>query len=179
MIPDLVKQSGPFFDDVRLERDGGILVFILKERPSIASITLNGNEDIASEELIDSLKQIGFAEGRAFDRSELEKLEQELRRQYNSLGKYAVKLESTVTEMDNNRVAVTIDISEGVAAKIQKINIVGNNVYKEKKLLKLFKLGTPSLLSFYTKKDQYSRQKLGPDCFTRSGIIKGVTHLHW
>ncbi|MCK5498518.1 MAG: outer membrane protein assembly factor BamA, partial [Gammaproteobacteria bacterium] len=87
-----------FFDDVRLERDGGILVFILKERPSIASITLNGNEDIASEELIDSLKQIGFAEGRAFDRSELEKLEQELRRQYNSLGKYAVKLESTVTE---------------------------------------------------------------------------------
>ena len=152
-----------FFDDVRLERDGGILVFILKERPSIASITLNGNEDIASEELIDSLKQIGFAEGRAFDRSELEKLEQELRRQYNSLGKYAVKLESTVTEMDNNRVAVTIDISEGVAAKIQKINIVGNEVYKEKKLLKLFKLGTPSLLSFYTKKDQYSRQKLSAD----------------
>lgn len=152
-----------FFDDVRLERDGGILVFILKERPSIASITLNGNEDITSEDLIDGLKQIGFAEGRAFDRSELEKLEQELRRQYNSLGKYAVKLESTVTELDNNRVAVVIDISEGVAAKIQKINIVGNEVYKEKKLLKLFKLGTPSLLSFYTKKDQYSRQKLGAD----------------
>ncbi len=121
-----------FFKDIRLERDGGILVIILEERPSIGSITLSGNEDIRSEDLIDSLRQIGFAEGRAFDRSQLEKLEQELRRQYNSLGKYAVKIESTVTELDNNRVAVAIDVSEGVAAKIQKINIVGNTVFKEK-----------------------------------------------
>lgn len=140
-----------FFTDVRLERDGGILVFILVERPAIASISLSGNEDIASEDLIDSLRQIGFAEGRAFDRSQLEKLEQELTRQYNSLGKYAVKLESTVTELDNNRVAVTISVSEGVAAKIQKINIVGNTVFKEKKLLKKFKLSTTTLISFYSK----------------------------
>jgi len=152
-----------FFKDVRLERDGGILVFILVERPSIGSITLSGNDDIASEDLIDSLRQIGFAEGRAFDRSQLQKLEQELRRQYNSLGKYAVKINSTVTELDYNRVAVTIDVSEGVAAKIQKINIVGNTVYKEKKLIKLFKLSTPTLFSFFTKKDQYSRQKLSAD----------------
>ena len=152
-----------FFKDVRLERDGGILVIILEERPSIASITLSGNEDIRSEDLIDSLRQIGFAEGRAFDRSQLEKLEQELRRQYNSLGKYAVKLESTVTELDNNRVAVAIDVSEGVAAKIRKINIVGNTVFKEKKLLKLFKSTTPTLFSFFTKDDQYSRQKLTAD----------------
>ena len=152
-----------FFKDVRLERDGGILVFILVERPAIASITLIGNEDIRSEDLIDNLRQIGFAEGRAFDRSQLEKLEQELTRQYNSLGKYAVKLESTVTELENNRVAVTIEISEGIAAKIQKINIVGNTVYKEKKLIKKFKLSTPSLFSFYTKSDQYSRQKLSAD----------------
>jgi outer membrane protein insertion porin family len=152
-----------FFKDVRLERDGGILVFILEERPSIGSITLSGNEDIASEDLIDSLRQVGFSEGRAFDRSQLEKLEQELRRQYNSLGKYAVKLKSTVTELDNNRVAVAIDVSEGVAAKIQKINIVGNKIFKEKKLIKLFKLSTPTLLSFFTKKDQYSRQKLSAD----------------
>jgi len=152
-----------FFKDVRLERDGGILVIILEERPSIGSITLSGNEDIRSEDLIDSLRQIGFAEGRTFNRSQLEKLEQELRRQYNSLGKYAVKLESTVTELDNNRVAVAIDISEGVAAKIRKINIVGNAVFKEKKLLKLFKSTTPTLFSFFTKDDQYSRQKLTAD----------------
>lgn len=151
------------FDDVRLERDGDVLVVIVKERPSIGSITLNGNEDIKSEDLIDGLRQIGFAEGRVFDQSQLDALERELRRQYFSLGKYGVKLESTVTELENNRVAVVIDISEGVAARIKQINIVGNESFKEKKLLKLFKLSTPNFLSFFTKKDQYSKQKLSAD----------------
>jgi len=152
-----------FFDDVRLERDGGVLVFILKERPTIGSITLNGNEDIKSDELIDGLRQIGFAEGRVFNQAQLEKLEQELQRQYFSLGKYAVDIESTVTPIDNNRVAVVIDISEGIAAKIRQINIIGNEAFGEKKLLKLFKLSTPTLFSFFTKVDQYSRQKLSGD----------------
>jgi len=152
-----------FFDDVRLERDGGILVFILKERPTIGSIALNGNEDINSEDLIDGLRQIGFAEGRVFNQAQLEKLEQELQRQYFSLGKYAVDIESTVTPIDNNRVSVVIDISEGIAARISQINIVGNEAFSEKKLLKLFKLSTPTLFSFFTKVDQYSRQKLSGD----------------
>ena len=152
-----------FFDDVRLERDGGILVFILKERPTIGSIALNGNEDINSEDLIDGLRQIGFAEGRVFNQAQLEKLEQELQRQYFSLGKYAVDIESTVTPIDNNRVSVVIDISEGIAARISQINIVGNEAFSEKKLLKLFKLSTPTFFSFFTKVDQYSRQKLSGD----------------
>ncbi|MBI4005091.1 MAG: outer membrane protein assembly factor BamA [Gammaproteobacteria bacterium] len=151
------------FEDVRLERDGGVLVFIIKERPAIGSITLNGNKDIRTEDLLDGLKQIGFAEGRVFNQSQLDKLEQELRRQYFSLGKYAVGIESTVTPLENNRVAVTIDISEGIAAKIRQINIVGNDAFSEKKLLKVFKLTTPTMISFFTKSDQYSREKLSAD----------------
>lgn len=152
-----------FFEDIKIERDGNILILILTERPAIGSISFSGNHDIESEDLIGGLRQIDFAEGRSFDRGQLEKLEQELRRQYNSLGKYAVKLESTVTELDDNRVAVAIDISEGAVAKIEKINIVGNVVYEEEELLELFKLSEPKLFSFFTKSDQYSRQKLTAD----------------
>ncbi len=152
-----------FFDDVRLERDGNILVFIIKERPAIGSITMTGNEDIKTDDLLENLKQFGFAEGRVFIQSQLDQTEQELERQYYSLGKYAVKIKSTVTELDNNRVGIVIDVSEGLAAKIKKINIVGNTVFEEKKLLKQFKLSTPTWLSFYTKNDQYSKQKLSGD----------------
>jgi outer membrane protein insertion porin family len=152
-----------FFDDVRLERDGNILVFILKERPAIGSITMSGNDDIDTDDLLENLKQLGFAEGRVFVQSQLDQVEQELQRQYYSLGKYAVKIDSTVTELDNNRVGILIEVSEGLAAKIKKINIVGNAIFKEKKLLKQFKLSTPTLLSFYTKNDQYSKQKLSGD----------------
>ncbi len=152
-----------FFDDVRLERDGGVLVFIIKERPAIGSITLNGNKDIKSEDLLTSLRQIGFAEGRIFNQAQLDSLEQELRRQYFSLGKYSVDVKSNVIPLDDNRVDVIIDISEGIAAKIRQINIVGNDSFKEKALLKQFKLSTPTMFSFFTKSDQYSKEKLAGD----------------
>jgi outer membrane protein insertion porin family len=152
-----------FFEDVKLERDGNDLILIFKERPSIGSITMVGNEDIKTDELLESLKQFGFAEGRVFVQSQLDSVEQELQRQYYSNGKYGVKINSSVTELDNNRVGIRIEVSEGIAAKIKKINIVGNTVYPEKKLLKQFKLSSPTLLSFYTKNDQYSKQKLSGD----------------
>ena len=152
-----------FFDDVRLERDGGVLVFIIKERPAIASITMNGNKDIKSEDLLTSLRQIGFAEGRIFNQAQLDSLEQELQRQYFSLGKYAVDIKSNVIPLEDNRVDVVIDISEGIAAKIRQINIVGNDSFKEKELLKQFKLTTPTMFSFFTKSDQYSKEKLAGD----------------
>ena len=155
-----------FFDDVRLEREGDVLVVIVKERPAIGSIEITGNKDIKTEELMDGLKQAGFAEGRVFDQSQLDRLEQELRRQYFSAGKYAVDIKSTVTPLDSNRVGVSIEISEGRAARIRQINIVGNSVFSEKELLKEFELSPPTLFSFFTKSDQYSRQKLSGDLET-------------
>ncbi len=152
-----------FFEDVRLERDGDVLVFLFRERPAIGTIAMSGNEDIKTDELLENLKQFGFAEGRVFVQAQLDQVEQELQRQYYSFGKYAVKINSTVTELDNNRVSILIEVSEGLAARIKKINIVGNKLFKEKKLLKQFKLSAPTLFSFFTKNDQYSKQKLSGD----------------
>lgn len=151
------------FKDVRLERDGNVLVVILVERPAIGDITVTGNKDIKTEDLLEGLKQIGFAAGRVYDAAVLEKVELELIRQYFSLGKYGVRIKTSVTTVDENRVDVSIDISEGQVAKIVQINIVGNTAFSEKRLLKTFKLTTPTLISFFTKSDQYSRQKLSAD----------------
>lgn len=155
-----------FFDDVQLSRDGDALVITVKERAAIGSITISGNKDIKTEDLLDGLNQVGFAEGRVFDQSQLDGLERELRRQYFSAGKYAVKIDSQVTPLSDNRVAVSIDISEGKAAKIRQINIVGNHSFPEEDLLEEFELSQPTLFSFFTKDDQYSRQKLSGDLET-------------
>ena len=155
-----------FFDDVQLKRDGNVLVIVLKERAAIGSIEISGNKDIKTEDLLDGLNQIGFAEGRVFDQSQLDGLERELRRQYFSAGKYAVNINSEVTPLSNNRVAVSIDISEGKAARIKQINIVGNRSYSEEDLTGEFELSRPTLFSFFTKDDQYSRQKLSGDLET-------------
>ncbi len=155
-----------FFKDVGLEQDGTVLVVTVVERPAIAKIDISGNKSIETEDLLNALKDIGLAEGQVFDRSLLDKIEQELRRQYFSQGKYGVKITSTVTPVERNRVNLAVEISEGRVAKIQQINLVGNQVFSDKALLKDFQLTTPTWLSWYTKSDQYSKQKLAADLET-------------
>lgn len=155
-----------FFKDVRLERDGDVLVVSVIERPAIGSIKISGNKEIETEQLTAALKQQGLSEGLVFDRSLLDKVVQELNRQYFSRGKYAVKINTTVTPLERNRVGISIDISEGRAARIHEINVVGNKTFEDEDLLDEFQLSTPTLLSFYTGSDQYSKQKLSADLET-------------
>ncbi len=155
-----------FFRDVTVEREGNTLIIFLRERPSISSIEFSGNKSIQTEDLERSLKDVGFTTGRVFDRSIFDSVEQELRRAYFDQGRYGVKITSTVTPLERNRVAVNFDVTEGKVAKIQQINIVGNDVFDDDDLLDLFKLTTPKFWSFLTKSDQYSKQKLAADLET-------------
>ncbi len=160
-IRELFKTG--FFKDIVLERQGSTLVVNVLERPSIAKIIFEGNKDLSSDDLTSALKKIGLAEGKVFNRQTLEKVEQELRRQYFSHGKYGLKIETKVSKLTRNRVGIHIDISEGRVAKIKQINVVGNQVFDNDKLLEAFELSTTNWLSFYTKDDQYSKQKLSAD----------------
>ncbi|WP_241087263.1 outer membrane protein assembly factor BamA [Candidatus Vondammii sp. HM_W22] len=152
-----------FFKDVRLERERDVLIVSVRERPAIAKIEIEGNKSMETEQLLLALKDIGLAEGRVFNSSILDKIEQELSRQYFNQGKYGVKLDSTVIPLERNRAAVNIDISEGQTARIKKINIIGNTSFEEDELLDQFSLSTTGFLSTFTKDDQYSKQALSGD----------------
>ncbi len=155
-----------FFRDVRIERDGETLVVSVVERPSIGSIEFTGNEDIRTEDLMSALEQIGFAEGRVFNRAVFGQVEQELHRTYFSAGKYGARITSTITPLERNRVGVKFDISEGDVAKIRQINIVGNTAFEDDELLDEFKLKTTGFFSFFTRSDRYSKQRLAADLET-------------
>lgn len=152
-----------FFQDVSLERENATLVVNVIERPSIAKISFEGNKDLSTEELTKAMKKIGLSEGKIFNQQMLDKVEQELRRQYFSHGKYGLKIDTKVSELSRNRVELKISLIEGQAARIKHINIVGNQSFDTKDLLQNFELSTSNLLSFYTKDDQYSKQKLSAD----------------
>ncbi len=152
-----------FFEDVQLGQEGDLLIVTVVERPAIASINLSGNKDIETDKLKKALKDVGLAENRVFDRSLLDKIEQELQRQYFSLGKYGVKIKSKVTLKERNRADVSIEITEGEAARIQRLNIVGNHAYSEEQLVDPLQLSEPSFTSFFSNSDKYSKEKLRGD----------------
>jgi outer membrane protein insertion porin family len=152
-----------FFSDVAVEREGNVLVIALRERPAVAQIELVGNKSLPTEKLKQGLAEVGLEEGRVFNPSVLDRIEQELQRQYFAAGKYGVGIESTVSPLERNRVAVRIEIAEGRTARIQQVNIIGNEAFSDKELLRQFQLGTTKWHSFYSKSDQYSKQKIAGD----------------
>ena len=155
-----------FFRDVRLEVENDVLIVLVEERPSIAQLDFSGFKEFNDETLRKVLRSLGLAEGRTFDRALLDTAEQELKRQYLSRGLYAAEVQATVTPLERNRVGLSFSVAEGQVAKIRSINIVGALAFSEKELLELFTLRTPGWITWYTKHDQYSRQKLTADIET-------------
>jgi len=155
-----------FFSDIEMRRDGETLVVVVRERPSIESFELSGNKDIKTEDLQQSLRSVGLATGKTFDRSILEEVRGFLTDQYFSRGKYAVRIDPKVEEVPGNKVRIKIDIVEGKRARIRQINLVGNTSYDDDELLDAFALRTPNWLSWYKQDDRYSRESLQGDIET-------------
>lgn len=154
------------FDDVQIGRDGNVLVIIVRERPTIDSIEFEGNKAIKTEALIEGLQGSGLSEGQIFKKITLEQIVGDLERQYVSQGRYDANIETAVENLPRNRVAIKVDVFEGNVSGIRHINIVGNTVFDDETLIELLELKLPGWLSFYTKDDQYSREKLKGDIET-------------
>jgi outer membrane protein insertion porin family len=168
-----------FFRDVRLEAQGEVLIVTVQERPTISSLTFVGNKEFDTDTIKKALKDIGIAEARIFDRSALDRAEQELKRQYITRGLYGATVQTTVTPQDRNRVALNFTIAEGDPSKIARINIVGNKAFPEKTLLSEMNLTTPGWFTWYTKNDQYSKQKLGADLETIRSYYQNRGYLEF
>ena len=152
-----------FFQDIQFARDGNILVIMVRERPAIANVQLTGNKAIKEEDLKRVMFDIGLSEGEVFDRLVLDRLQQELVKQYFSQGRYAVVVDARVTELDRNRVRISIVIDEGDVAEIRHINIVGNETFSDKEIQDDFESDIPPFWKFWSKDGQYSREKLSGD----------------
>ena len=152
-----------FFQDIAFDRDGDILVIRVRERPAISAVTLTGNKAIKEEELRRVLFDIGLSEGEVFDRLVLDRLKQELIKQYFSQGRYAVSVDTRVTELNRNRVRIAIVIDEGEVAEIRHINIVGNETFSDEEILDEFEAGIKPRWKFWSKEGQYSREKFSGD----------------
>ncbi|QDD12189.1 outer membrane protein assembly factor BamA [Candidatus Methylopumilus rimovensis] len=168
-----------FFKDVRIEADQNILLITVQERPSIADIQFSGNKMFQTDKLKESLKSVGLVEGQIYDKTKLEFMEQEIKKQYLSLGKYTASVKTTTSPLERNRVAIRFDIEEGIISRIKEINIVGNQVYQKLDLVSQFQLQTTNWLSWWYKDDQYSKQKLTADLETLKSFYMNRGYLEF
>jgi outer membrane protein insertion porin family len=160
-IRSLYGQS--LFDDIEMRREDDTLIIVVKERPSIENFTIDGNKDIKTEDLMESLRNVGLARGRTFDRSVLDNVEMFLREQYYDRGKYGVEIKTDVQDRPNNTVRIKIDVKEGDRARIRQVNIVGNDSFDEDDIRGGFTLDTANWLSWIRQDDRYAKEALEGD----------------
>lgn len=146
-----------FFQSVVLERSGSVLIVQVVERSTIGSITVVGNSEIPNDKMKELLKEIGLVKGQVYQRSSLELLKKNLKQAYNARGKYNAQITSKVTNLTENRVSVNVTISEGRVSRIKDIKIIGNHDFPTHELLSHLSLTTSNVLTYFTKKDQYSK----------------------
>lgn len=168
-----------FFKDVRIEAENDVLIVTVQERAAIAQIDFSGNKSFTTDKMKEGLKQVGISESQIFDKSQLDRAEQEIKRQYLSQGKYGASVKTVVTPLERNRVAVRFDIEEGAVSKIRDINIVGNKAYSIEDLRAQFLLTTPNWMSWWNKDDQYSKQKLNADIETLRSFYMNKGYLEF
>ncbi len=163
--PELIRElfRTGFFDDIEVARRGDVLVVIVSERPAINEISFSGNRDIPDEALSDALESVGLRSGRVFNRTLLDRIENELRQQYFSRGRYNVQIDVEIVELPRNRVDVEIAVVEGPVAKIREVNLVGNESFSTRQLTRRFESGVPRWWAFFSRRDNYSREKLSGD----------------
>ncbi|NBS73456.1 MAG: outer membrane protein assembly factor BamA [Betaproteobacteria bacterium] len=154
------------FKDIRIEVNGTAVLVVIEERPTIASVDFVGAKEFDATTLRKALRDIGLAEGRAFDKSLADKAEQELKRQYINRSLYGAEVVTTITPIDRNRVNLSFNVIEGDVSKIKSLRIIGNKYFSESELLDQLDLSTPNWLSWYTKTDRYSQSKLNADIET-------------
>ena len=167
------------FDDINIGRDGNALLINLTERPTIDEILIEGNEAIKTDNLLDGLQNSGIFEGALFKRSVFENLSSELERQYVSQGKYGASVNVSSEQLPRNRVKLSVDIEEGETAELNSINIVGNKIFSEEELKKVFKLRPRTWLSIFRTNTPYSKENLRGDLESLESFYKNRGYLNF
>ncbi len=152
-----------FFEDVKVSRRGNVLLVKVKERAAVGDITVSGNKAIETKTLLQAMRQAGVAKGRPLDKAALNRIQQEIKQQYLSQGKYAADVVTNVEKLPRNRVAVKVNINEGASARIKRVKINGNKAYPESTLIKLLESGTKSRFAVLSNRDKYAKEKLAGD----------------
>lgn len=152
-----------FFADIDIERDGDVLVVRVEERPVISEVTIEGNDVIPTESLMDNMRENGLAEGQIFKPATLDGISRALEREYVAQGHYGADIDPQIRELPRNRIGIDIVVTEGEKSAIKSINIVGNEIFNDKELLDVFELKTTNLLSFFRNDDKYARERLAGD----------------
>ena len=157
LIQNVIKRlyETKYFDDISVSQKFNDLIISVVEKPIVSSIIVTDNNIIEDEDILTALEDVGISRTQPYDKNIFDKIEQELVRLYFDRGRYNASIKTKVSQLERNRVSLELIIKEGEASTIKEINIIGNKVYDNEKILSIMDLGTTYFFEFWSSKDTY------------------------
>jgi outer membrane protein insertion porin family len=148
------------FADVQIRDEQGALTIIVKENPVVNRIVFEGNKRIKEDKLSKELK---LAPRTIFTRSKVRAEIARIIELYRRQGRFAANVEPKMVMLDQNRVDVVYEISEGPKSKVRQINIIGNEVFNDNRLRGEMVTKRSRFYKFFSSSDSYDPDKLAYD----------------
>ena len=148
------------FKDISVQHNEGVLIIKVLEMPIITSIEFTGNKDIDKETLLAAYKRLEIAPSMVLNKQKLEKAALELQQQYIAKGRYGTKVINHQIPMERNRVALKIEVQEGVQALVAEIKFIGNKSFDHDELLDQVLLKPTNWWNIFSTRDRFSQEIL-------------------
>ncbi len=148
------------FSDVKIGRSGKVLVIEITENPIINRIVFEGNKYKKDDKLYE---EIHLRPRIVFSRSKVRADVQRLLEIYRRGGRFAASIEPKVIQLDQNRVNLVFEITEGPKSSIGKINFMGNSIYNNDDLRAVMRSKESRWWKFMTSDDTYDPDRSAYD----------------
>jgi outer membrane protein insertion porin family len=158
IIKDLFETE--LFADVTVRQEAGVVTIEVKENPVVNRILFEGNKRLKEDKI---LKEIRLAPRQIFTRSKVRADVARIIELYRRQGRYAATVEPQMVNLDQNRVDIVYAITEGAKSKVQQINIIGNEVFKDDRLRGEMATKQSRLTSFFSSNTSFDPDRLAYD----------------
>ncbi|HMK40392.1 MAG TPA: outer membrane protein assembly factor BamA [Methyloceanibacter sp.] len=148
------------FEDVRIRREGSTVVIVVQENPIVARVAFEGNREVEDDTLASEVQLKARA---VYTRARVQADVQRILDVYRRQGYYAAAVNPKIINLDNNRIDVVFEISEGATTKIRAINFIGNEAFSDSQLRFVISTTQTNLLSFLKGTNIYDPDRLSLD----------------
>ena len=152
-----------FFDDIQVEAQNDVVLLTITERPVISQLEVTGGKVLSNTDIHKNLSAMGLAQSRVYNPVIMAQAIEGLKREYLNRGKVNAKIEPKITQLERNRVGVELAIEEGDTTVIREIDFVGNEHYSDRTLRNQMALSEKGMLTWLSKSDRFSPDKLSDD----------------
>jgi outer membrane protein insertion porin family len=148
------------FQDVRIRREGTTIVIVILENPIVSRVAFEGNREIEDSTLASEVQLKARA---VYTRARVQADVQRILDLYRRQGLYAAQVDPKIINLDNNRIDVVFEITEGPTTKVRAINFIGNSAFSDSQLRYVISTTQTNLLSFLKSTNIYDPDRLNLD----------------